>query len=311
MPQSHNDQALRLGTRGSKLATTQSGMVRDLLIAAGIACELIVIKTSGDKIQDRSLADAGGKGLFTKELEEALLDGRIDLAVHSMKDVPVEVPKGLMLAAILKREDPRDAFLSHKATSLDALPRGARMGTSSVRRQAQLLRARPDLEIGLLRGNVDTRLGKLDSGDLDAILLAYAGLKRLGLGDRPTALLDPAEWLPALAQGAIGIELREYDARTREAVKPLNDAATAIALSCERGFQAALDGSCRTPIAGLAEYRDGMLRFRGEVIAPDGSNSVATGFERALDLNATGDAARLGAEAGLSIRPQASAWLTL
>ena len=311
MPQSHNDQVLRLGTRGSKLATTQSGMVRDLLIAAGVPCELVIVKTSGDRIQDRSLADAGGKGLFTKELEEALLDGRIDLAVHSMKDVPVEIPAGLALAAILKREDPRDAFLSHKAKSLSALPTGARMGTSSVRRQAQLLRARPDLKIGLLRGNVDTRLGKLDSGELDAILLAYAGLRRLGLGDRPTALLEPAEWLPALAQGAIGIELREDDARTRDAVAPLNDPATAIALSCERGFQAALDGSCRTPIAGLAEYREGTLHFRGEVIAPDGSDSIATALEQALGTHAMGEAARLGHDAGLSIKPRASAWLTL
>lgn len=311
MPQSHSVSVLRLGTRGSKLATTQSGMVRDMLVAAGHPCELVIVKTSGDRIQDRSLADAGGKGLFTKELEEALLDGRIDLAVHSMKDVPVEMPPGLALATILPREDPRDAFLSHKAGSLAELPKGARMGTSSVRRQAQLLRARPDLDIGLLRGNVDTRLGKLDGGELDAILLAYAGLRRLGLGDRPTALLDPQEWLPALAQGAIGIELREDDARTRAAVAPLHDKATALALACERGFQAALDGSCRTPIAGLATYEDGTLRFRGEVIAPDGRDSVATGFEHKLNADATADAARLGHEAGLSIKPRAAAWLTL
>lgn len=311
MPQSHNNDILRLGTRGSKLATTQSGMVRDLLVAAGHPCELVIVKTSGDRIQDRSLADAGGKGLFTKELEEALLDGRIDLAVHSMKDVPVELPPGLTLAAILPREDPRDAFLSHKAGSLAELPKAARMGTSSVRRQAQLLRARPDLEIGLLRGNVDTRLGKLDGGDLDAILLAYAGLKRLGFGDRPTALLDPEVWLPALAQGAIGIEIRDDDARTRAAVMPLHDEATALALSCERAFQAALDGSCRTPIAGLATYENGTLRFRGEVIAPDGRDSVATGFEHELDAAATGEAARLGREAGLAIKPRAAAWLTL
>lgn len=311
MPQSHNEKVLRLGTRGSKLATTQSGMVRDRLMAAGQPCELVIVKTSGDRIQDRSLADAGGKGLFTKELEEALLDGRIDLAVHSMKDVPVEMPPGLMLAVILPREDPRDAFLSHKAASLADLPRGARMGTSSVRRQAQLLRARPDLEIGLLRGNVDTRLGKLDGGELDAILLAYAGLKRLSLGNRPTALLDPVAWLPALAQGAIGIEIRDNDARTRAAIAPLNDEATALALSCERGFQAALDGSCRTPIAGLAAYEEGTLRFRGEVIAPDGRDSVATGFEHKLDANAIEEAARLGREAGLSIKPRAATWLTL
>lgn len=310
MPQSHN-RVLRLGTRGSKLATTQSGMVRDLLIAAGHPCELIIVKTSGDRIQDRSLADAGGKGLFTKELEEALLDNRIDLAVHSMKDVPVEMPDGLILATILEREDPRDAFLSHKASALADLPQGARMGTSSVRRQAQLLRARPDLEIGLLRGNVDTRLGKLDSGELDAILLAFAGLKRLGLGDRPTALLEPDVWLPALAQGAIGIEIREDDAATHAAVAPLHDPATAIALSCERGFQAALDGSCRTPIAGLAQHSDGHLVFRGEVISPDGRAFVDTSLDVPLDIAALEDAARLGCEAGLSIKPRCSAWLTL
>jgi hydroxymethylbilane synthase len=180
-----------------------------------------------------------------------------------------------------------------------------------VRRQAQLLRARPDLEIGLLRGNVDTRLGKLDSGELDAILLAYAGLKRLGLGDRPTALLDPADWLPALAQGAIGIEIRKYDAPTRDAVMPLHHESTALALACERGFQAALDGSCRTPIAGLAAYEDGTLRFRGEVIAPDGRDCVATDFERALEADAVDEAARLGREAGLAIKPRAAGWLVL
>jgi len=309
MPQSHNSKVLRLGTRGSKLATTQSGMVRDLLIAGGAPCELVIVKTSGDRIQDRSLADAGGKGLFTKELEEALKDHRIDLAVHSMKDVPVEMPEGLMLAAILPREDPRDAFLSHKAKTLAELPEGARMGTSSVRRQAQLSRARPDVEVGLLRGNVDTRLGKLDSGELDAILLAYAGLRRLGLGERATSLLPLEDWLPALAQGAIGIEIRENDADTRAAVSPLNDQATAVALSCERGFQAALDGSCRTPIAGLARFADGVLRFRGEVLSPDGKDSVDTQFEARLGTNPEEEAARLGRKAGLAIKPRAAAWL--
>lgn len=311
MPQSPNEKVLHLGTRGSKLATTQSGMVRDLLRAAGAPCELVIVKTSGDRIQDRSLADAGGKGLFTKELEEALLDGRIDLAVHSMKDVPVEVPQGLTLSAILPREDPRDAFLSHKAKTLAALPEGARMGTSSVRRQAQLLRARPDLDIGLLRGNVDTRLGKLDAGAFDAILLAYAGLKRLGLGARVTALIETETWLPALAQGAIGIETREDDAAVNATVSRLNDPPAALALACERAFQAALDGSCRTPIAGLARYANGVLTFRGEVLSPDGKDSVATGFEAVLSGDALTQAAELGREAGLSIRPQAAAWLAL
>ena len=228
-----------------------------------------------------------------------------------MKDVPVEMPDGLALSVILKREDPRDAFLSHKAKSLAELPHGARMGTSSVRRQAQLLRARPDLEIGLLRGNVDTRLGKLDNGELDAILLAYAGLRRLGLGDRPTALLEPDVWLPALAQGAIGIEIRSTDAATRNAVAPLNDPATALALACERGFQAALDGSCRTPIGGLATWEKDRLVFRGEVLSPDGRDFVDIGLEAVLGADALDEAARLGREAGLSIKPRASAWLTL
>jgi len=309
MPQSPKEKVLRLGTRGSKLATTQSGMVRDLLRAAGAPCELVIVKTSGDRILDRSLADAGGKGLFTKELEEALLDGRIDLAVHSMKDVPVDVPRGLTLSAILAREDPRDAFLSHQVQTLAALPKGARMGTSSVRRQAQLLRARPDLKIELLRGNVDTRLGKLDTGAFDAILLAYAGLKRLGLAARVTALLETEAWLPALAQGAIGIESREGDAATNAAVSRLNDPATALALACERAFQSALDGSCRTPIAGLARYINGVLTFRGEVLSPDGKDSAETEFEAVLSGNAHIHAAELGREAGLSIRPQAAAWL--
>lgn len=311
MPQSHNEKVLRLGTRGSKLATTQAGMVRDLLAARGVRCELAIVKTSGDRIQDRTLADAGGKGLFTKELEEALNDGRIDLAVHSMKDVPAALPDGLVLGAILAREDPRDAFLSHKAKTLSELPEGARVGTSSVRREAQLRRARPDLEIGLLRGNVDTRLAKLDRGEFDAMLLAYAGLRRLGLAERATALLPSEEWLPALAQGAIGIEHRKDDADTKAAVSPLNDRAAAIALSCERAFQAALDGSCRTPIAGLARFENNVLSFRGEVLAPDGSDFVETALETALGFDAVGEAARLGREAGLSVKPRAAKWLAL
>lgn len=286
-------------------------MVRDLLATRGSPCELAIVKTSGDRIQDRALADAGGKGLFTKELEEALIAGRIDLAVHSMKDVPVDLPEGLVIGAILPREDPCDAFLSRSAKTLAGLPKGAKMGTSSVRREAQLRRARPDLEIGLLRGNVDTRLAKLDRGELDAILLAYAGLRRLGLASRATALLAPEEWLPALAQGAIGIELRESDRRTQGAVFPLNDGSTAVALACERAFQAALDGSCRTPIAGLARFENGVLRFRGEVLSPDGTDFAETSFEASLGGDAEREAARLGREAGLSIKPRAAKWLQL
>ena len=311
MPQSPDEKPLRLGTRGSKLAAAQATMVRNLLETAGRACELVIVKTSGDRIQDRSLADAGGKGLFTKELEDALLDGRVDLAVHSMKDVPIDLPAGLALAALLPREDPRDAFLSNKATTLADLPKGAHLGTSSVRRRAQLLRARPDLEIGLLRGNVDTRLGKLDAGTFDAILLAYAGLKRLGLAARATNLLAPEDWLPALAQGAVGIEIREDDANARAAVAALDDPATSVALACERAFQAALDGSCRTPIAGLAQYADGVLKFRGEVLSPDGGDFVETEFETALGTDARRHAAERGREAGLAIKPRAAAWLAL
>lgn len=307
MPQS--TEILKIGTRGSKLALAQANMVAAALEKQGTATHIVVIKTSGDRIQDRSLADAGGKGLFTKELEEALLGGAADIAVHSMKDVPVEIPRGLSLAAILKREDPRDALLSHKAKTLKDLPKGARLGTSSVRRQAQAARARPDLDMALLRGNVDTRLGKLDAGEFDAILLALAGLKRLGLQERVTSRLEPEDWLPALAQGAVGIELRENDARARDAVAALNDMETEIALSCERAFQAALDGSCRTPIAGLAKVSGGSLNFRGEVLAPDGSDSVQAAFDaRGIDVT---EAARLGREAGLAIKPRAKEWLVL
>lgn len=279
---------------------------------AGIDCEITVIRTSGDRIQDRPLADAGGKGLFTKELEQALLANEIDLAVHSMKDVPVAMPDGLTLAALLPREDPRDAFLSTLAGSLDTLPRGARIGTSSVRRQAQIARARPDLKITLLRGNIDTRLAKCDAGEYDAIILAYAGLKRLGFEDRVTALLPAESWLPALAQGAIGIETRSEDQPTNEAVALLNDSATEIALSCERAFQSALDGSCRTPIAGLATWSDNVLRFHGEVLAPDGQDHVETKFETRMgERTCVEEAYKLGLDAGLHVRPRAVHWLAL
>ena len=269
----------------------------------GSACEIVILKTSGDRIQDRSLADAGGKGLFVKELEDALLADRIDLAVHSMKDLPVALPPGLAIAALLSREDPRDVFVSVKAKSLKDLPQGARLGTSSVRRAAQVRRVRPDLDCVLLRGNVDTRLAKLDAGEMDAMLLALAGLKRLGLEHRATELLD---FLPALAQGAIGIEIRVDDARARTAVAPLNDAHTEAALACERAFQEALGGSCRSPMAGLARIEGGRVVFDGEVLAPDGSEFVQTHIEAPLS-----EAAQAGREAGLSIRPRAMPWLDL
>jgi hydroxymethylbilane synthase len=291
---------LRIGTRGSKLALVQANMVAGLL---GGACEIVILKTSGDRIQDRSLADVGGKGLFVKELEDALLAERIDLAVHSMKDVPVALPAGLEIAALLPREDPRDVFVSVTAKSLTELPQGARVGTSSVRREAQLRRVRPDLDCVLLRGNVDTRLAKLDAGGMDAMLLALAGLKRLGLAHRATQMLD---FLPALAQGAIGIEVREDDARARAAIAPLDDPQTQTALACERAFQEALGGSCRSPMAGLARVTGDRVAFDGEVLAPDGSDHVRTHIEAA-----SSDAAQAGRDAGLGIRARAAAWLDL
>jgi hydroxymethylbilane synthase len=301
---------LCIGTRGSRLARVQSDMVAASLKAKGARCEIAVVKTSGDRIQDRALADSGGKGLFTKELEEALLSNAIDLAVHSMKDVPAALPQGLALGAVLPREDPRDAFISHKAKMLADLPNGARIGTSSVRRQALVARARPDLEIALLRGNVDTRLKKLDAGEYDAILLANAGLKRLGLESRITSLMPIEDWLPALSQGAIGIEIRKDDLQTLPLVSQLNDPATEIALACERAFQLALDGSCRTPIGGLALYAHNRLSFRGEVIAPDGSGFAETDFDVPLTGGAK-EAARLGREAGEDLRPRAQQWLAV
>ena len=285
-------------------------MVAGALAAkANIACEIVVVKTSGDRIQDRPLADAGGKGLFTKELEEALGRREIDLAVHSMKDVPVLLPAGLRIAAVLPREDVRDAFVSTVAASMEELPKAARIGTSSVRRAAQIARARPDLARLLLRGNVDTRLSKLDGGAYDAIVVACAGLKRLGLDHRATVLLPTQSWLPALAQGAVGIEIREVDRDIATALAPLNDAATEIALACERAFQAALDGSCRTPIAGLALVQDRRLAFRGEVLSPDGSGFVDTSFSIALGADPLREAADAGRDAGLALKPRAQQWL--
>jgi hydroxymethylbilane synthase len=303
--------SLRLGTRGSKLARVQAGMVARALQQRGTACEIVPVKTTGDRILDRPLADAGGKGLFTKELEEALLCDAIDLAVHSMKDVPTALPEGLSLAAILPREDPSDVFIAKRARTLLELPAGARVGTSSVRRTAQVLRARPDLECVPLRGNVDTRLAKLEAGEIDAVLLAMAGLKRLGLADRVTSILSPDKWLPSLAQGAVGLEIRKSDARTASLIGALNDEIAATELACERAFQAALDGSCRTPIAGLARIEAGRLRFRGEVIAPDGSDFAATDFQIQLGTDPRQDAARAGREAGTALLPRAARWLGL
>jgi len=300
---------LRIGTRGSRLARAQADMAAAALAASGVACEVVPIKTTGDRILDRPLADAGGKGLFTKELEEALLADRIDVAVHSMKDVPAFLPAGLAIAAVLPREDPSDVLIG--THSLAGLPKGARIGTSSVRRKAQLLRARPDIDCILVRGNVETRLAKLESGAMEAIILALAGLKRLGLADRASCILSPEEWLPSLGQGAIGIEIREGDERAAAAVAPLDDRKTAIALACERAFQAALDGSCRTPIAGLAKLDGETLSFRGEVIAPDGSDHAAADFKITLGGEAKPVAAGAGRNAGETLKPRARRWLAL
>jgi hydroxymethylbilane synthase len=236
----------------------------------------------------------------------------IDLAVHSMKDMPAIEHDALAIGAVSAREDPRDAFLSHSAMKLAELPKGARVGTSSVRRTAQLARARSDLEIMLLRGNVDTRLAKLDAGQYDAIILAHAGLKRLGLAARATSLFELREWLPALSQGAVGVQLRKDDDHTYKTINVLNDTTTFVATVCERAFQMALDGTCRTPIAGLATYAAGRLAFRGEVLAPDGSDFVETQFDVPLDSRtAAADAHRLGFEAGMALKPRAACWLAL
>jgi hydroxymethylbilane synthase len=298
---------LRIGTRGSRLARAQAGAVATALSARGERCEIVPIKTTGDRIQDRPLAEAGGKGLFTKELEEALRADRIDIAVHSMKDMPAALPTGLTIGAVLPRENPADVLVS--AVPLAQLPAGARVGTSSVRRTAQLLRARPDLGCVILRGNVDTRLTKFDAGLMEAILLAMAGLIRLDLAHRASYILPADEWLPSLGQGAIGIEIRQDDDAAANAVRPLDHAPSAVTLACERAFQAALDGSCRTPIAGLATLEGDTLSFRGEVIAPDGSDAAETAFRAVLSGDVREAAARLGREAGEALRPRAVQWL--
>ena len=280
-PWSHpSGPSIRIGTRGSPLALAQAQEVAERLSAAhGLdrsRFEILPIRTSGDRIQDRPLAEAGGKGLFTKEIEEALLEGRIDLAVHSMKDMPTLLPAGLAVAAILPREDPRDAFISARWSSLDELPGGARVGTSSLRRAAQVRRNRPDLSIVALRGNVETRLRKIGEGVAEATFLAIAGLNRLGLADRVTAAVPESVMLPAVAQGAIGIEIRSDDPSSALLVAAIDDPASAQAIAVERAFLARLEGSCRTPIAGLAKLEGGLLRFRGEILSPDGRVSCAT-----------------------------------
>ena len=303
------DTVLRIGTRGSPLALVQAGQVRARLAAAhGLAPERIgieIIRTSGDMIRDRPLSEVGGKGLFTKEIEDALLAGRIDLAVHSAKDMPTVLPAGLAIVAVLPREDPRDAFISRQSRTLHELPHGAVVGTASLRRQALVKRLRPDLAVVNFRGNVETRLRKLDAGEVDATLLALAGLKRLERADAATAILSTDEFLPAVGQGIIALEARADDARTRALLDAVNDRDGATALACERAFLAVLDGSCRTPIAGYATVRAGALAFRGLIARPDGSEVV-----EAARAGAVADAVALGADAGARAQGSAPAQIS-
>ena len=301
-------QILRIGTRGSPLALWQANETKRLLaaahpaLAAPEAIEIRVIRTTGDRIQDRTLAEAGGKGLFTKEIEEALVAGEIDLAVHSMKDVPTWLPDGLGIVAILEREDPRDALIAPAGVAKIAdLREGAVVGTASLRRGAQLLARRPDVRIVPLRGNVDTRLAKVERGEVEATFLAYAGLRRLGRTDAVRAILEPDEMLPAAAQGAIGIECRLDDARTRGYLAAIDHRATAIAVAAERGLLERLDGSCRTPIGALAvPVAGGRLRLDGLVVRPDGTGLMTTSREGPEAM-----AGEMGRDAGEELKRRA------
>ena len=270
---------LRIGTRGSPLALAQAVETRTKLMTAWDwpeeAFEVVVIQTSGDRIQDRPLRLVGGKGLFTKEIEEQLLDGSIDIAVHSMKDMPIAQPDGLVLDTYLPREDVRDAFVSPSADSIASLTQGARVGSSSLRRRAQLMHVRPDLDVVEFRGNVQTRLKKLTEGVASCTFLAMAGLNRLNMAHIATLAIEPEDMLPAVAQGAIGIERRSNDSVTAALLEPLHHAATGQRLAAERAFLAALDGSCETPIAGLATLEGSELLLRGEVLRPDGSEKLS------------------------------------
>lgn len=295
----------RIGTRGSPLALIQAEEVRRRLATAhGVSAdeiEIVVISTGGDRIQDKPLSALGGKGMFTKEIEEALLSRAIDIAVHSSKDVATALPGGLILPVFLEREDVRDAFVSLTVENLEALPRGARLGTSSLRRAAQMRRHRGDLEIVPFRGNVDTRLEKLGRGVADATLLAAAGLSRLGRLDRATELLDPKLFPPAPAQGAIALEIRDGERRSRELVLPLNHAETRLTVTAERAFLRELDGSCRTPIGAYSELDGDTLTLYGEILSPDGRQSFrGKDYGPAANGEAIGEALgrRLLVEAG-------------
>jgi len=298
-----NQAGLRIGTRGSPLALAQADETRARLIAAHPhlaapgAIEICVIKTTGDKVQDRPLSEIGGKGLFTKEIEEALLAGEIDIAVHSMKDVPTWLPDGLVIGCLLPREDPRDVLIATAGNSIATLPPGAVVGSASLRRAAQVKALRPDLSIVPLRGNVETRIAKVQRGDATATLLALAGLKRLHKQNVATAILSVDEILPAVAQGAIGLETRADDDRVNTLLAPLNDRNTQMRVAAERACLAVLDGSCRTPIAAFAELDGDVMRLRALIALPDGSQV------HRQDATATAsDAAALGAQIGRKLK---------
>ncbi len=297
---------LRIGTRGSPMALYQTGLVRDRLVvahpelAAAGAVEVATIRTTGDRVQDRLLAEVGGKGLFAKEIEEALIAGHIDLAVHSLKDLETWLPAGLVIACVLPRDDPRDAFLSINWPGLAALPEGAKVGTASLRRQAQLLRLRPDLAIVPIRGNVNSRVRKLEAGEVDAVVLALCGLERLDFTNRATEILSRETMLPAVGQGALAIECRADDGPVRRLVEALHDPISNACVVAERAMLAALDGSCRTPIAGLAEIVGDRLTLEGLLLKPDGTGEI-----RGLREDGIGEAEALGTELGRELRGRA------
>ncbi len=290
----------RIGTRGSPLALAQAHQVRALLSAAhGVPpgqIEIVIIKTTGDMIQDRALSEAGGKGLFTKELDLAQIRGEIDCAVHSSKDLPTVLPTELIIGGYLPREDVRDALISAKATTIAGLPQGAVVGTASLRRAAMVKRLRPDIRTELLRGNVETRLRKAESGEIDATLLALAGLRRLGLAHRATAVLETEDFLPAVGQGAIAITVRGDDAEAQQKISAIVDARTGHALTAERAFLRVLDGSCKTPVAGLALAEGERLRLRGMVLRKDGSEAFEISDEGSVN-----EAEAIGARAGRAL----------
>ncbi|MDZ7904773.1 MAG: hydroxymethylbilane synthase [Cypionkella sp.] len=300
------DDPFRIGTRGSPLALWQAHETRRSLMTAlalpQAAFEIVIIKVMGDQILDRALKDIGGKGLFTREIEEALLAGNIDIAVHSMKDMPTVQPEGLILDCYLPREDVRDAFVSPRAARLEDLPQGARVGSSSLRRRAQLAHRRPDLQLVEFRGNVQTRMNKLNDGVADATFLAMAGLNRLGMAQVARGAIAVDVMLPAVAQGAIGIERRISDNRAKEMLDAIHHGPTGVQLAAERAFLSQLDGSCETPIAGLAVLEGGALWLRGEILRPDGSRVIAGEIR-----GAAADGAALGAKLAEDLLKRAGA----